>query len=293
MTATVEQTAGRSIRIPLRPGLILACAVVVVLVSWVSIAFRLPWIIAAIAMLLAVLVTVWGTLSAIVRRSLFVAPLAICLVAAGNPATLAGLGSYVERHAGVLSVTLDRGIVLWAKYPGIAGWDAPTDPQPVDTIALAKNVQRALRTAIGSLTTAYGWAWQIGDGDVGVTPIPNGFGGNSMFERVDAPRWTTDAFDGSDEQRAAAIATAEASAAELGLTQASDTAGAVDTGDGTRSWSADSQTLTLTITGSRVTLTYVGGPFLSTLSLPGEFETASSGYAGLPLPPTIVTPDVP
>ena len=227
------------------------------------------------------------------RRSVFVAPLAICLVAAMNPAALSGLGGYVERHAGVVSFAFDRGIVLWAKYPGIAWWDAPQDPQSVDTIALAQSVQRALRTAVGALSTAYGWTWQIGDGEVGVRPIPNGFGGDSLFERVDAPRWTTEEFDGSDGQRVALLAAAEASAAELGLTQVANPSGDVTTGDGSRTWSADAQTLTLTVEGSRVSLTYAGGPFLSTRTVPGELETALSGYEGLPLPPTIVTPDLP
>ncbi len=293
VTAAGEPAQGRALRLPIRPAVVLIASAVVALVSWTSIALRLPWIIAVIAMLLAVVVTVWATLSAIVRRSVFVAPLAICLVAALNPAALAGLGSYVERHAGVVSVTLDRGVVLWAKYPGIAGWDAPQDPQAVDTTALAQSVQRALRTAIGTLTTAYGWAWQIGPGDVGVTAIPNGFGGDSLFERIDAPRWTTDAFDGSEEQRAALLAAAEASAAELGLTEVSDPSGDVASGDGSRAWAAEGQTLTLTIEGSHVSLSYTGGPFLSPRTLPGEFETAMRGYEGLPLPPTIVTPELP
>ncbi|WP_439591081.1 hypothetical protein [Microbacterium sp.] len=289
--ATVDQ--GRPVRLPTRPALVLGVAVVVAVLSAVVVATGMPWVVGLLVMIVAIVVTIWATLSAVVRRSLFVAPLAICLVAVGNPAVLAGVGSYVERSVGVVTLSPDRGFVLWSLYPGIAGWDAPDAPEAVDTPRLAQSVQRALRSAVGVLTDAYGYAWQIGDGQVGIASIENGFGGPSMFERIDAPLWTTADFDGSSAQRAAVVAAAAASAAELGLTDASDAAGDVDTGDGTRQWSADNQTLTLSIEGPRIELSYTGGPFLAPTSLPGEYEDLMRAFEGLTPPPTIVTPDVP
>lgn len=293
MSASAQDAGGRPVRIPLRPALVLGVAFVVVLVAGVTVVARLPWIVGALVMVAAVGVTVWATLSAVVRRSLVVAPLAICLLAVGNPAVLTGLGSYVERNAGVITFSFDRGVVLWASYPGISGWDAPDDPQTVDTPRLAQTVQRALRTAVGVMSDEYAWAWQIGEGEVGIRPIANGFGGDSMFQRVDAPLWTTTDFDGSDGQRASLVAAVAASAAELGLTDVVDASGDVGTGDGTRRWIADAQALTLTVDGAHVALGYSGGPFLAPTILPGEFERAREAYEGLTPPPTIVTPDLP
>lgn len=293
MTAPESADQGRRVRVPIRPALVLGVAAVVAVVSGVVVATGLPWVVGLLVMIVAVAATIWATLSAVVRRSLVVAPLAICLLAVGNPAVLAGVGSYVERSVGVVTFSPDRGFVLWSLYPGIVGWDAPDAPDAVDTPVLAQSVQRALRSAVGVLTDAYGYAWRIGDGQVGIAPIANGFGGYSMFERVDAPLWTTSDFDGSEGQRSAIVAAAAASAAELGLTDAADSAGDVDTGDGTREWSADGQTLTLTLAGAQIELSYTGGPFLAPTSLPGEFEDRLRGFEGLPLPSTIVTPDVP
>ncbi|GAA1922480.1 hypothetical protein GCM10009775_13680 [Microbacterium aoyamense] len=292
MTAP-EPAEGRPVRIPLRPATILLVALVVVAVSFFVVLTRLPWIVGLVLMLVAVVVTIWATLSAVVRRSLFVAPLAVCLVAVGNPAVLAGAGAFVERNVGVVTVSFDRGVVPWALYPGIAGWEAPQAPEVVDTPALAQTVQRALRSAVGALSADYAYTWQVGDGRVGIAPIANGFGGDSMFQRIDAPRWTTSDFDESAEQRAAIVAAAAASAAELGLMQATEAAGDVDTGDGTREWTDEGQTFTLTLEGQRVALSYTGGPFLAPQSLPGEFQRSMRAYEALTLPPPIVTPNLP
>lgn len=286
----------RGIRSPLslRPALTLASAAIVAVVSWVAVALGAPWPIIAVLTVVALAVMVWASLSAIGRRSLVVAPLAVCLAVMGNPLITSGLASYVERHAGVITVSLDHGLVLWKTYPGIAGWE-PSSPatQPVDTPGIAMNVQRALRDVVGDMSDSYGYTWEIGDGQVGIAPIANGFGGNSLFERVDAPLWQTTDFDGSADQRAAVVASTVTSAQSLALTTVANPDGNVDTGDGTRTWSDETQQLTLTIEGSTVMLTYVGGPFLAASTIPGEYLRAMQGFEGIPLPPTIEDPNIP
>lgn len=286
----------RGIRSPLslRPAITLASAAIVAVVSWVSVALGAPWPIIAVLTVAAVAVMVWASLSAIGRRSLVVAPLAVCLAVLGNPLITSGIDSYVERHAGVITVSLDHGLVLWKTYPGIPGWQ-PSSPatQPVDTPGIAMNVQRALRDVVGDMSNSYGYTWEIGDGQVGIAPIANGFGGTSLFERVDAPLWQTTDFDGSADQRAAVVASTTTSAASLGLTAVADPEGDVDTGDGIRTWSDEAQQLTLTIEGSSVTLTYVGGPFLRASTIPGEYLRAMQAFEGIPLPPTIEEPNIP
>ncbi len=288
--------SGRSIRspLPLRPATVLAAAAIVAVASWISVGLRAPWPIIAVLTVAALAVLVWASLSAIGRRSLVVAPLAVCLAVMGNPLTTAGLGSYVERHAGVITVSLRDGVVLWKTYPGIAGWE-PTAPavQPVDTPGLAMDVQRVLRDVVGEMSDAYGYAWEVGNSEVGITPIANGFGGRSFFERVDAPLWQTSDFDGSPAQRTTLLESTSASAGELGLTTAADPSGDVDSADGVRTWTDDAQRLTLTIEGSAVTLTYVGGPFLGSGTLPGEYLREMQRFVDLPLPPTIEEPNVP
>ncbi|WP_404430029.1 hypothetical protein LG299_10685 [Microbacterium lacus] len=290
------EAPARSIRFPLslRPATVLVAAAIVAVVSWMSVAFRAPWPIVAVLTVAALAVLVWASLSAIGRRSLVVAPLAVCLAVMGNPLTTAGLGSYVERHAGVITLSLRDGIVLWKAYPGIAGWEPSTPAtQPVDTTGLAMDVQRVLRDVVGEMSDAYGYVWQVGDGQVGISIIANGFGGGSLFERVDAPLWQTSDFDGSPAQRATLVASTTASAEELGLTTVADPSGDVGSADGIRTWSGEAQRLTLTIDDSTVTLTYVGGPFLGSTTLPGEYLRGMQGFADLPLPPTIEEPNIP
>jgi len=296
MTTTAPPEAdapARRPRLTRRPAVVLAAAVVIAVVSFLVVTLRLPWPVGAVLVVIVLLATVWATLSAIARRSLFVAPLAVCILALGNPVILSGLGSYVQTHAGVITVSLDRGLVLWANYPGIAGWEAPASPTSVDTVRLATEVQNALRVSVGELSDAYGYAWSIGEGTVGIQRIPNGYGGRSLFERVDAPLWQTSDFDGSADQRMAVVQSAAAAAATLELTDIGDSDGDVDTGDGTRTWSSGDATLMLTIEGDTVSLTYTAGPYLTRDAVLGEFPRSMRGFDGLTRPAPLETPDVP
>lgn len=277
-----------------RPLTTLLVALVVAAASIVAFLAGAGWGVGLVLMLLAIAATVWATVAAVRRDSVFVAPLAIVLLAVLNPLVLSGLSAHIQERAGVITFAFDRGLVLWATYPGIAGWDAPEDATPVNTAGLAQAEQRALRSVVEATTAAHGWVWSIGEGAAGVFRIANGFGGPSLFERVDSPVWTSDDFDGSAPQRELLLSSAQSAADALELRTVTDVEGDVATGDGVRHWDDGAGgVMSLTIAGARVTLQYTGGPFLSGGSSAAEYQLARSGFAGLQPPAPIEEPDLP
>lgn len=300
MTRTVDpaivEPDSRSTGLPAvpRPRTALLVAIVVAAASVLASLAGAGWGIGLGLMVLAVAVTVWATIAAVRRDSVFVAPLAIVLVAVLNPLVLSGLAAHIQERAGVITFAFDRGLVLWSTYPGIAGWDAPEDAAPVNTTALAQAEQRALRGAVEATTAAHGWVWSIGEGAAGVFRIANGYGGDSLFERVDSPVWTSEDFDGSAPQRDLLLSSAQTAAAALELTTVTEAEGDVTTGDGMRRWDDGAGgVMTLRVAGSRVTLQYTGGPFLSGSSSAAEYRLARSGFEGLQPPAPIEEPDLP
>lgn len=300
MTRTVDPAIverdprGTGLRAVPRPRTALLVAIVVAAASVLASLAGAGWGIGLVLMLLAIGVTVWATVAAVRRDSVLVAPLAIVLVAVLNPLVLSGLGAHIRERAGVITFAFDRGLVLWSTYPGIAGWDAPEDATPVNTTGLAQAEQRALRGTVEATTAAYGWVWSLGEGAAGVFRIANGYGGESLFERVDSPVWTSEDFDGSAPQRDLLLSSAQSAAAALELTTITETEGDVAGGDGVRQWDDGAGgVMTLRVAGSRVTLRYTGGPFLSGSSSAAEYRLARSGFEGLEPPAPIEEPDLP
>jgi|GEM_PF-1411233 len=284
-----ESTAARFLP---RPATVLAAAAVVAIASVAAALAGAGW--ATIPLCAAALVVlVCATLVAMRRDSHAVAPLAIALVALLNPLVLGGLTDHVREQVGVVTLAPDRGLVLWATYPGIAGWDGPDAPAAVDTTALAQAVPRVMRGIVDATGRGHGWSWSLGDEvQPGAQAIANGFGGSSMFWRIDSPRWTTGDFDGSDAQRATLLAAVAGAAAALEAGEVVDVRGDVGAADGVRVWrDGRGGELTLTIAGADVIAVYAGGPFLA--GDPAEFDARMAGFAGLDLPEPIAQPDLP
>ena len=268
-----------------RPIFVLIAGIMLAVLSWVATAADWPLIVTVVLAAACVLAIALAGLGAVAWRSVVVAPLAVCILAFGNPLAAHAMGTFVDREVGPVSVTADWGLVFWELYPGIAGWDAP-DPLPrADATTLARTAQAAIRSVVGDLTTSFGYAWSVPTDDAaGVAAIENGFGGTSMFVRVDVPQWTTEDFDGSPAQRAAILASAGGAAAQLQLTEVQNPSGDVETSDGVRTWGSSEQLLTLTIDGPRVSLVFTAGPFLSDGYLPEEYERSLRSFEGLTAP---------
>lgn len=290
MTQTPPQTHDEhsAAPAPMRARTLLWAAIVIGALSVVALALDAGWIVGAILSLAALAVIVVGPFIAMRRRSLVAAPLAIALVSLLNPVILGGVSAHVTNLIGV--VTLQRGIVLWGAYPGIAGWDAPDELTVVDPGALARQTQDVTRGVVDELSSAYGWSWSIGDSVGGTQSIANGFGGTSVFIRVDSARWTTADFDGSQEQADALLTAMQTAADELGLTTVGD---AIDAGSGGEATWSDGRggVLTLAYDGSQASFWYTGGPF-STVSTE-EYLALLEPYAGLDQPEPIDEPDLP
>lgn len=269
-----------------------AAAIVAVLAAVVAL-LRWPTAVAVVLMVAAVAVTVWATWIAVRRPSLVVAPLAVCLVAIGNPLALGGMAVNLEAHAGVITVRTEGGfgLVFWKQYPGVAGWTAPADPQPVDTVAFASMVQAAVRSVVDSTTTAFGLTWTVESGPSGLQPLPNGYGGESLFDRVDSALWHT-SLDGSVAARTALLEAARAAAETLQLGDET-VSGDPATGTGTVAWSDSGGVLTLELVDDAVTVGYSGGPFLKSTALPGELAQRLAAFRGLTPPEPLVQPDIP
>jgi len=272
----------------MRARTLLGAAIVIGALSIVALILDLGWIVGAVLALAALAVIVVGPFIAMRRRSFVVAPLAIALVSLLNPLILGGITAHVTNLIGV--VTLQRGLVLWADYPGIVGWDAPDELTVVDPGALARQTQDVTRDVVDTLSSEYGWSWSIGESVGGTQSIANGFGGPSVFVRIDSATWTTADFDGSEEQAQGLLAAMQSAADELGLTTVGDAIGEESGGEAT--WSdGRGGVLTLSYDGSEVSFWYIGGPF-STVSTE-EYDALLEPYAGLGLPEPIVEPDLP
>jgi hypothetical protein len=269
-------------------------AAVVAVLSVAGALLRWPAPVEVSLIVAAIVVTLWAAWAVIRRPSLVVAPLAVCLVAFGNPLALGGMATNIEAHAGLITVRTDGGfgLVFWKQYPGVAGWTAPPDPQPVDTVAFAASVQAAVRSIIDDTTSAFGLTWTVASRPSGLMPLSNGYGGRSMFDRVDSAQWHT-TLDGSAAQRAALLHTTRAAAAALQLGDENAVSGDPLTGTGTTTWSDADGELTLILDADAVTVSYSGGPLLTGTSLPGEFERRMADFAGLTPPPPLVAPGVP
>lgn len=277
-----------------RPVLVLIAAVVFAILSWASVVAGWPSVISIVLGVVCILAVVVAGFSAVTWRSAVVAPLAVCILALGNPLAAHAMSTFVDREVGPVTVTADRGLAFWELYPGIAGWDAPSPLPRADATSLARTAQSAIRTVVSDLTASFGYAWSVPTDDVaGVTAIANGFGGTSLFVRVDVPEWTSPDFDGSPTQREAVLASAAGAAAQLQLTDVQDVSGDVETSDGVRTWGTPEQRLTLTIERSSVSLVFSAGPFLRDGYLPEEYERSLRSFEGLTAPEPRVQSELP
>ncbi len=252
-----------------------------------------PWWAKLVVLLAAIAVTAWAAWLAVRRPSLVIAPLAVCLLALGNPLALAVFSVNVETHAGLVLPRPDGfGLVFWKRYPGIAGWRAPAHPVPFEAAQYLRSVQAAIDEATGELSTRYRLTFKVQPGPTGVTAIANGYGGSSMFERADAPTWVSQ-LDGSAQQHDAAVAAARAAAARIGLPDERVAAGEPLHGDGTLRFSDSRGALQLVFRADEVTLSYTGGPFLASTWIPGEFEQRMAAFTGLAQPAPLIVPNWP
>lgn len=272
------------------PVLVAAVAVAAGSIVWNLIAG--PSALAVALMVAAGAVTLWAAWIGVRRPSLVAAPLAVCLVALGNPLALAGMSAGVIESAGLITARSDGfGLVFWQKYPGIAGWQAPDAPEPVDGVGMATTVQAAVRSVVTTTSEDFGLTWRVSPEQSGVAAIPNGYGGASWFTRVDSAVWKTTT-DASAAQRTGIIEAARAAAQTLALGAETAAAGDPRTGDGSLTWSDADGVLTLAFAGADATLSYSGGPFLAALST-SEYQRAMAGFAGQQPPKPLYLPDIP
>lgn len=245
------------------------------------------WVITAVA----IMMTIWATATAVRRNSVFLAPVAIVVLALVNPMIVGGLGQHVRDTAGIITVERGHGLIFWQLYPGIYGWETPDNVQSVDTVTYMNSVNQQLRTIVETTMDELDWSWQVAEGRVGTERIPNGFGGVSQFERGDSMNWETESFDGSAEQRHELVRFAQAAADELELPELTDDNGAAESGDGVLQWSDENGVLTVQIEGSHVALSYTGGPFL--IDSRAEFDLAMRTFEGVTPPEPIMVPEIP
>jgi hypothetical protein len=149
-----------------------------------------------------------------------------------------------------------------------------------------------VRSIVDTTTTAFGLTWTVASGPSGLMPLPNGYGGPSMFDRVDSAQLRT-TLDGSTAQRTALLSAARAAATTLQLGDEKAVSGDPLTGTGTITWSDADGVLTLVLDADAVTVSYSGGPLLTGTALPGEYEQRLADFAGLTPPAPLVTPDLP
>jgi len=226
----------------------------------------------------------YGAWMAVPGRLRVIAPAAICIVALLNPLVIVGAVTNVQTYAGlVLPNPNGPGLVLWKLYPGIAGWTAPAHPVPIDATGRLKDVQTGMTAVKASLSKQFRQTWQTDDTPVGVLPVANGYGGQSLFVSIAPAPWHTRMVGTSDE-RATMIDETTALAVSLGLDDEPTTIGVPATGDGTLNWHAANETLTLRFDGEQITFTYLGGPFLPSTSYRGEYESRMRPFEGIPQP---------
>ena len=276
-----------------RPRVVLIAALVVAALSAIWLTTGRNIVLGGVLLAAAALVVVWATAVAMRRASTVIAPLAVILVVVCNPAVLGVYSTHLDDRVGRMTLSPESGLVFWQQYPGIAGWEAPAVPVQVDTTTLVRTVQSSFREAIDRLSGEYSWSWEVGE-VTGVSPVPNGFGGASMFHRIDAPVWSSSDFDGSEAQRTALLEAAETIAAQLALPTVADPIGDVAAGDGVRTWSDDlGGTFRLTVQGSAVSLEFVGGPYFGVQSSLEEYAAARDFFDRLELPEPLYIPELP
>lgn len=274
-----------------RTVLIAAAAVAALSVLWLATGGN-P-VLAAILVVAALVVVLWGTAVAMRRGSKVLAPLAVILVAVLNPLVLGTVSTHLDDRVGRMTVSSEAGLVFWQHYPGIAGWDAPATPTPVDTTEIVRTAQTSFRAATDTLSAEHAWTWQVGE-VTGLSPMLNGFGGMSMFHRIDVPVWSTTDFDGSDNQRALLLDVAAGVAEEMALPEVSDPVGDIETGNGVRAWSDDlGGTFRVAVDGAAVSLEFSGGPYFSAGTSLDEYAAAREQYAGLEVPEPLFVPELP
>jgi hypothetical protein len=263
--------------------LTLAGVVAIIAMSVAAVAGDWPLWSVVLVTALAVGFSGYAAWLAIRRGARVLAPIAICILALLNPAVINGAVANVQTYAGLVRADPNQfGLVFWKLYPGIAGWAAPEHPIPFDTTGRLRTVQSAMTAAKTTLSAEFGQTWTTDDSEVGVLPVENGYGGRSMFVRIVPAPWQTQLVGAADE-RATMIDEFGALAASLGL-NAEQKVGEPATGDGTLSWAAADEELTLRFEGDRAALTFVGGPFLQSTAFRGEFESRMRPFEGIPQP---------
>lgn len=229
---------------------------------------------------------------------------AVCVLALINPLVFAGIGTVITQRVGAITVSSEQGVVFWAKYPGVAGWDAPPHPPEGNAFAMGSMNDRALSALTSELSQQFGFHWSIGDRPSGLLTVPNGFGGASIFQVVNGADWTTSEFGGTPAERVALVAAAEATAETLGVGDPSASTGTwaeagqpvastgdIATGDGMRVWTGGAQTFVVTVTGQTVTLSYTAGPYARSNLYDGEYEKLFAGFPTTqPAPIAPITP---
>ncbi|WP_404430447.1 hypothetical protein LG299_11810 [Microbacterium lacus] len=270
------------------PRIVLAAASVVAILSVAGTLLDAGWVLLGALSIAAGAIIFVAARSAMLTGSRVLAPLAVCVVAVGNPLAVSAVQSFIAVEFDTIARSTGGGLVDWALYPGVADLTPTTDQlQTVDTAALATAANASLRSAVETLAGELGHAWTTAECTTGVLGIPNGFGGGSEFVRVQSAVWVTESFDGSDAQREVLLRTLDSAAAQLALTEIRDTAGDVRTGDGMREWRLESQSLSLTIARSTVSMSFIAGPLLSSWTTAAEFEDVVAPYSGVQ-PPAVV-----
>ncbi len=274
-----------------RTVMVAALAVAVASILWFMLG-QSP--VAAVVLVVVALVLVgWAAFVAVRRESMVVAPAAVVILALCNPLVMGAYAQHLDERVGRMSFEFSRGIVFWHHYPDIVGWEAPSPLPKVDTGALVRAVQSGSRAAILSVSAELDWSWRVGK-ITGLSMIPNGFGGNSMFQRVDMPTWSTDDYDGSTEQREVLMAAVELFAQELWPDSEVTVSAAVTSGVYERVWADDlGGRLSLTLHGEHVELAFRGGPYFSANASLEEYEERRADFAGLTPPTPIFIPELP
>lgn len=274
--------------------------VAVLAAAGVGAAASVFWMMAGASVLFGALLAVagapaiaWAAFVAVRQRSYVVAPIAIAVLVAMNPVVLGAIGSVAEDRLGRVSYEADTGVVFWQQYPGIAGWTAPAEPLHADTDDLVSTAHAHMTLAVETLAAESDWAWEATE-PAALTPIPNGFGGGSLFDRIDGPVWSATGFGRTDAERALLLDVAAGLAEKLRLPVIADSVGNVETGSGVRGWSGDSGcVLTLTIDGGIVRFSFSGGPYLRAGVSVDEYATALAPFARVTLPDPIFLPALP
>jgi len=269
----------------LRSGHTLVAAMGIAILSVIAVLADASWVLLGVLCAVAALAVAVAVASTMRVGSQVIAPLAVCVLALGNPLVFSALQRVAVVEFATISVSPDGGLVDWEKYPGIAGWEeALIARSPIEAGALATSANGAVRAIVDALTDEHGYAWTTVPCPAGVLSIPNGFGGGSAFERIESVSWVTESFDGSAHQRASILGAMTEAASRLGLEDVGDPEGDVSVADGSRQWRHGSQSLTVTIGTRDVSVSFRAGPYLSGRVSDAEYERSMARYLGLAQP---------